>query len=77
MKSLYRNSRGDLFMVEISYYYLFIILIFSVTTSFICNYYLFKRLQRLESKYGELSGKSDQTRNYVSELYAYIQQYRK
>ena len=63
--------------MDISYYYIFIILTFLIALSFIIDYYLLKRIQRLENKYDNLSGKSDQTRSYVSELYAYIQQYRK
>jgi hypothetical protein len=64
-------------VIDISYYYIFIVLTFLIGLSFILDYYLWKRIQRLDSKYDKLSGKSDQTRNYVSELYAYIQQYRK
>jgi hypothetical protein len=60
--------------MDISYYYIFIILTFLIALSFIVDYYLLKRLQRLESKYGELSGKNKETRNYVSELYAYLKQ---
>ena len=63
-------------MIEISYYYLFIILTFLIAISFLVDYYLLKRIKRLDIKYEKLSGKDKETRNYVSELYAYLKQYR-
>ncbi len=63
-------------MIEISYYYLFIILTFLIAISFLVDYYLLKRIKRLDIKYEKLSGKNKETRNYVSELYAYLKQYR-
>ena len=62
-------------MIEISYYYLFIILTFLIAISFLVDYYLLKRIKRLDIKYEKLSGKDKETRNYVSELYAYLKQY--
>ena len=63
-------------MIEITYYYLFLILAFLIVTSILFNYYLFKRIKKLDINYEKLSGKNKETRNYVSELYAYLKQYR-
>lgn len=62
-------------MIEITYYYLFLIMAFLMVTSFLFNYYLLKRVKKLDIKYEKLSGKNKETRNYVSELYAYLKQY--
>lgn len=64
-------------MIEITYYYLFLILAFLIATSILFNYYLFKRIKKLDINYEKLSDKTKQTRNYVSELYSYLTKYRR
>ena len=64
-------------MIEITYYYLFLILAFLIATSILFNYYLFKRMKKLDINYEKLSDKTKQTRNYVSELYSYLTKYRR
>lgn len=64
-------------MIEITYYYLFLILASLIATSILFNYYLFKRIKKLDINYEKLSDKTKQTRNYVSELYSYLTKYRR
>jgi len=64
-------------MIEITYYYLFLILAFLIVTSILFNYYLFKRMKKLDINYEKLSDKTKQTRNYVKELYSYLTKYRR
>lgn len=64
-------------MIEITYYYLFLILAFLIATSILFNYYLLKRMKKLDINYEKLSDKTKQTRNYVSELYSYLTKYRR
>ena len=64
-------------MIEITYYYLFLILAFLIVTSILFNYYLFKRMKKLDINYEKLSDETKQTMNYVKELYSYLTKYRR
>jgi hypothetical protein len=61
--------------MDITYYNIFLFLSVMVSFSVISTYYLWRKVKTLEGKYERLSGKNSETRNYVKQLYEYLQTY--